>query len=211
MTELPSDTTLVPPDAPHKALGYGKLNPYARGPLIRKAALSITLAVVAAAAAGWWLREPLEAWGRWFVETLGPLGLVISVLLTDCSPLPLTNEPLMMLALRGGMSAWEVFALTATASSAAGIVGYLFGRLLANTSAPARLRNWNPLLADWIARRGAWAVAIAAVSPLPYSLATWSCGMMRVPITHVGLAVLARLPKTGFYLMLILLGFDLVT
>ncbi len=183
--------------------------PDAAAGLWRRTVISLVSVLALAAVCGVVLREPLTIAGTWFVDTLGAFGVALGVLVTDTSPLPLTNEPVLMLALGGGMSVWTVFAVAATTSWLAGIVGYSLGRLLdATTSAQARFRRWQPAAADWIERRGAVGVAIAALLPIPFSLATWSAGMMRVRLSHVAIASLARIPKTAFYLGLMAAGWS---
>lgn len=180
--------------------------------MIRKSLLSLGVVIVVAALTGWLLHDTLVSWGSAFVKQFGELGLFAIVVMIDSSPVPMTVEPLVALALKGGMDPLHVFALASTASMAAGMVGYTFGVFLRRfTDMAGRLRRWHPKVVGWVERKGAWGVVIAALTPIPYSLATWTSGILRVHPGHVFLATLVRIPKTGLYLLLILLGFGLDT
>ena len=49
-------------------------------------------------------------------------------------------------------------------------------------------------------------VAIAALLPIPFALATWTAGLTGVAFPKLLAASLLRIPKTWFYLWLILQG-----
>ena len=66
--------------------------------------------------------------------------------------------------------------------------------------------RFNPEAAAWIEARGAWGVAVAALLPIPYALATWTAGAMKVSLRDVMLASLLRVPKTAFYVALLAAG-----
>jgi membrane protein YqaA with SNARE-associated domain len=176
--------------------------------LIRKTLGSLVAVVVVAALAGWLFHDALVVWGTRFVDAWGVMGLAVSVLLIDASPIPLTNEPVVALALKGGLAPVDIFVVTSLASCAAGLVGFGVGTLLRRTTdVAARVRRWNPLICDWIERRGAVAVAVAAIAPLPYALSTYTAGLMGVRLGPVALATLVRIPKTALYLLLLMIGF----
>lgn len=169
----------------------------------------VSVMMLVALVSGLLLRESLTAAGQWAIARFGLEGIFLGTIITDSSPLPLTNEPLMLLALSGGVSVWTVMWVVSLASICGGAVGYGFGRSLASIGP---LRNWvlhrSPELAAWMQERGAVAVGIAALLPIPYSLATWSAGLLGTPFWRVMAATLLRIPKTGFYLALIWLGWS---
>jgi membrane protein YqaA with SNARE-associated domain len=169
----------------------------------------VSVMMLVALALGYLLREPLERAGEWVITNFGIQGIFFATIFTDSSPLPLTNEPLMLLALSGGVGIWTVMVVVSAASVVGGAVGYSLGRGLGGIQP---LRDWvltrSPELASWMREKGAVAVAVAALLPIPYSLATWSAGLLGTPFWHVMAATLLRIPKTAFYLALIWLGWS---
>jgi membrane protein YqaA with SNARE-associated domain len=172
--------------------------------LIRRTVLGLLVMLVIAGACATLLRGPVEALGTRFVETWGALGVAAAVFVCDWSVLPLTNEPVVLLALSGGIDAATVFAVTAAASVVAGFAGYACGALLGRTSRlRERILAGGSERAAFTRRFGAVGVAIAALTPIPYALATWSAGVLRVPLAGFALACLVRVPKTAFYVWLL--------
>ena len=84
--------------------------------LLIRAALGVCALFAVAVAAGFLLQDNLERAGAAFVEGFGSWGLALGVIISDASLMPLTNEPLMALAMEGGMSPLRVFLVTAAAS-----------------------------------------------------------------------------------------------
>jgi membrane protein YqaA with SNARE-associated domain len=157
------------------------------------------------AALGVVLREPLEWLAAWFVGTLGLPGIVLAVTLVDT--LPLTHEPVLLLAWSGGVPFWHIWAAASLGSVAAGGVGWGMGRLVGQRPSVQRFFV-RYRLADFLERYGAWAVAVAALTPFPYAVATWSAGAARVPLALVLAGSMVRLIKVLVYLSLIVLGWS---
>ena len=157
------------------------------------------------------LREPITALGQTFIDIGGTAGLFAGVMLANISLLPATDEPVIFLAISSGrMGAWSIFLVSAAASTLAGPVGYGLGALVGRaTSLEAWVTRTNANLADWLRRRGAWAVAVCAVLPFPFAVSTWTAGMMRVGLVPVCAASLLRIPKTGFYFWLMVQGWGM--
>ncbi|MCB9780647.1 MAG: VTT domain-containing protein [Alphaproteobacteria bacterium] len=163
------------------------------------------LAVLAVAGlCGVLLREPLIAWGGLFLDRFGLAGLFFGAMFTDSSIVPLTNEPLMLLAISGGANPWVVAAITAAGSVLAGPIGWTCGRLLARHT---RLGPWlarrHPQVVAFLTRYGARFVAVAALLPFPFAVSTWLSGATDVRFGHLLLASLLRIPKTLFYAALL--------
>lgn len=180
--------------------------------LVRKMAIGLLAMFVVAGLSGLLLREPLVQIGGWCVTRFGIAGLFVATWVTDTSPLPLTNEPLMFLALGGGMGRWTIFAVVSAASVLGGASGYFFGRTLHRfTRVHERMTRWSPDVVSWLEKNGAWGVAVAALTPIPYSLSTWTAGIIGTRFSLVMLAALLRIPKTAFYLLLLIAGWELGT
>lgn len=178
--------------------------------LLARMALGAVVVLALAALTALLLREPVTALGGWFVRELGYVGLALAVVFTDSFPFPLTHEPILLLAVTGGLPAWDVFWVGALASTGAGLVGYTGGAMLQRSTGLARrLRGRYPGVAALMGRYGALGVAVAALTPLPFSASTWLAGLMGVPVWKVAVASTLRIPKTGFYLWLLLQGWSL--
>jgi len=184
--------------------------PTLSGRLIGRALLGLLGLIVLGGLLGWLLRAPIEWAGAGFIDWFGLGGLGLLTLAVDASPLPLTNEPLMVLAIGADVGLWAIFGVMSAGSTAAGLVGWIGGRLIGQHTAPGRwLMLRYPAVQLFLVRWGALGVAIAALTPIPFGLTAWAAGMARVPFAKVALASLARVPKTGFYLWLIAQGWAL--
>ncbi len=178
--------------------------------LVRKAIIGLAVILAVAGLTGLLFKAPLEAGGSAFIDNFGLLGLAIGVVIADSSPLPLTNEPLIFLARGAGVGVWTIFAVVSAASVCGGAVGYTFGRTLgALFGAEEWMEAKQPALVHYMRRYGAEGVAIAALLPIPFSLSTWSAGVLHVPFWKVMAAALVRIPKTAFYVLLIVGGLSL--
>lgn len=176
--------------------------PSLRALLVRLGGALFTL-VAGFAALAWLARRPLEAFASWFVDTFGLVGLGLFVLVVDT--LPLTHEPVLFLGLSGGLGFWPVWAAGTLGSIGAGVVGWSMGRLIGRRPWLERLFERYRITA-FLRRYGAWAVAVAALTPFPYALTTWASGAANVPLRMVVLGSLMRGPKVLIYLSLIAAG-----
>jgi len=160
--------------------------------------LGVTLAGVA-------FRNPLEALGALFVDHLGLTGVFLSVVLIDT--LPLTHEPVLFLGWSGGLGFWWIWAAAGSGSVLAGVFGWFLGGRFAHTAFVQRqcIRYRIDILFE---RYGVWAVAVAALTPFPYAVATWSAGAARMPLGPVFAGSLVRLLKVWIYLSLIVAGWS---
>jgi len=175
--------------------------------LLLKTAVGLLLVLLVAAVCAWLLKEPIESVGAAFLERFGLGGVFVGTVITDTSPLPLTHEPLVMLGLAAGVE-WPVLLLTvSTASVLSGPVGWTLGRfLVADSRFTGWLQSRQPDFFGLMQRHGIQAVAVAALLPLPFALATWSAGMLRLPLGKVAAVSLLRVPKVAFYLLLMNAG-----
>jgi len=160
-----------------------------------------------AAALAFLLEEPITSMASAFVDRFGMWGIAGGVVITDASPIPMTHEPILLIGVSAGIEPLTLWAVAGGASVFAGLVGYGCGALLVSKS---RLRAWlflkYPGFERFMERHGVKGVAVAALLPIPFALATWSAGMTRVGLGRVMLASLLRIPKTGFYMWLIVAG-----
>ncbi len=178
--------------------------------LIIKSIIGVGVMLAVAGVVGLAFRGALESAGNAFLDAFGLAGLFVAVLITDGVPFPLTNEPMIFLAHGAGVTAWVIFAVISAGSICAGMIGYWGGRLIGRA---AGLEQWleakQPALVHYMRKYGAEGVAIAALLPIPFQFSTWSAGTLRVSFPKVVLASLLRIPKTSFYVLLIVGGLSL--
>jgi len=179
--------------------------PIALRPLLWRGIGGLLTLLLGVAALGVVLRRPLEVAAAWFVDTMGLLGVFLAVTLVDT--LPLTHEPVLLLAWSGGLSFGAIWAAASAGSVLAGVLGWLVGGRLARFRWVQRAFLRYRITA-FLERYGAWAVAVAALTPFPYAVATWAAGAARVPLVPVFLGSLVRILKVLIYLSLIVLGWS---
>ena len=157
---------------------------------------------------GVWFREPLMRISAGFVESFGGLGVALGYFLTDAFTLPLPNDIGPILAIAGGMSFVEVCVWGASGSILGGFVGYLVGRQLGTTRIVSRVLDRNDGRAQrMLERHGLTAVAVAAITPLPYSIFCWAAGAAKLPLARfMAVSIPLRIIRVADYLYLIRLG-----
>ncbi len=203
MTDSAPPTADTPP--PEASQGRFKVD----ANLVIKTVIGLLTLLALSYAIGKFLHEPITVFGGRVLDRFGLVGLFLSVIVTDASPLPMTNEPLAILAIGAGRPANWVFGVISAASVTAGLVGYSCGRIAGDATALGEfLRRRYPGFTRFMTRYGAYGVAICAFLPIPFALSTWTAGMTRVAVLKVAAASLVRIPKTAFYVWLIHVGLD---
>ncbi len=164
--------------------------------LVLQFVVGVLGAVVAVAVASWLLQDPIEAASHTFVAATGLVGVFVGVLVIDV--LMLTHEPILLAAWVGGVSFWPMVFTASAASILAGPIGWWFGGHLGKIPAVGKLLQRYQLDA-FLRRYGLAAVAIAALTPIPYGPTVWAAGASGVPLRDVALGSLLRFPKVLFW------------
>ena len=155
-----------------------------------------------------YFREPIMAFSRGFVEQYGGFAVFGGIFLADAFVAPIPHDLLTGVALLGGLGFWSVVGLASAGSLIGGTVGFVLASRMSHFASVERFIKKRIASAERIVRRyGALAVAIGAVSPLPYSLSAWAAGLLHMRFSQFFLVSLLRLPRFAFYLWLIDLGF----
>ena len=156
----------------------------------------------------WLWRDELVALGELFVAKLGLGGLFLGFFLPDALPLPLPHDVFSGLCLVGGVSFPVIVAVASTASLCGGSVGFTIGRRLSHTRWFRQVMARHGADAHaMVVRYGAVAVAIGALTPLPYFIVCWSAGALDMRYRRfIGWSLL-RIPRVAGYLWLVQLGF----
>ena len=100
-----------------------------------------------------------------------------------------------------GLPFWQVAVSASIGSIVGGTVGFLTIRKISNyPSVRARLKKKMRSGEALIAKYGVSALALAALTPLPYSLICWVCGAMGMRLSTFLLVSLLRIPRVCAYL-----------
>lgn len=167
-----------------------------------------------AATLGWLFHEPLIAVGRWFVARFGGPGIAVGFYFPDAFTMPVPNDAFTAFGLWGGMSFWRVVAWGSLGSLSGGSTGWLIGRYLLSRSASLQryiARRGGDEMAAHLRRGGRWFLAIAAVSPVPYSVTCWAAGATKMPYIEFLAISLLRIPRVAAFLWLLQQGFVSIT
>ncbi len=171
------------------------------GVLLRRLAVGIAALLAALGVVSWLVRDPIELASRRFVDLMGLPGVFGGVLFTDT--VGLTHEPLLLAGWLGGLGFWPVALVAMGASITAGVLGWSLGRIAGKAAWLGRLFERYRISA-FMDRYGAMAVAVAAITPIPFAFVTWASGVARVPLLWLLLGALFRIPKVFIYFKLML-------
>ncbi len=174
--------------------------------------VGVLLMMVALASVAFIFREPLERLSHRFVTTFGGPGVTVGFFLPDAFTLPVPNDAFSFFALVGGMPFWQIVGWATLGSWAGGHVSFALGRGLGHTRRVASFLERRGAEVHGLVRRyGVWALILAAVTPIPYSIGCLAAGALHMPYRNFALVSLLRMPRIAFYLYLIELGVVSVT
>jgi membrane protein YqaA with SNARE-associated domain len=167
-----------------------------------------------AAVLGWLFREPLLEMGHWFVDNFGGLGIAVGFFFPDAFTVPVPNDAFTAFGLWGGMPFAEVVAWGSVGSLIGGSTGWVIGRYLLTRSERLQgfiQRRGGEQIRTQLVRGGRWFLAVAAVSPVPYSVTCWAAGVTKMRYWEFLSISLLRIPRVAGILWLIQQGFVSVT
>jgi len=192
------------PAAPSPADSDEEDEPLELGPLALRVVIGLVVLFLIAMGVSFVWGDELSRLGGWAARTFGSGFVFVGVLLIDSSPFPLVNEPLLLLGLSGGLDIRALALATVSGSLLAAWVGYGCGLLLAKRGLSERVLGRHHQRGERFVRRyGFWGVALAALTPLPFGLCTWTAGALRMPWLTFAAASSLRAPKAAFYLWVV--------
>ncbi len=144
----------------------------------------------------------LRAWALAVYDWLGLPGLLAILFVSDAvfSPIP-PDLILIILSQTPHNDHWVLLAIgIGLQSVAAGSTGWFLGSRLGQTRwsniVLGRFRKRHQAL---VLRHGRLAVAIAAITPLPFSLMCWAAGMLNMPFRLFVTPTWLRIPRFLLY------------
>ena len=164
--------------------------------------VSFSLLFVAVYATLQVFKPEVTAASAWFVHTLGGAGIGLGYFLPDAFTLPIPNDAFALVGRVGGMTFMAVVAWGTAGSIVGGSVGWVIGKYLVGRV--ARLQWYfdrvGSRMMERFQRGGAWILFVAALTPLPYSVACWAAGAIGMPYTRFVLISLIRVVRVAGYL-----------
>jgi membrane protein YqaA with SNARE-associated domain len=157
------------------------------------------------------LRPQLEALGRAFVDQFGLAGIAFGSLLADGFHFPLPPQFYMLLAIGAGNPDVPTFLAVLAGSLLGGVAGYRVARQLARFPRVARWleRTGGAFRSQLEGRKAYRSAIIASVTPLPFSLQCYVCGLYRLPQGAFAVILLLRIPKLMVFYGIIKTGWTL--
>lgn len=167
-----------------------------------KAALSLGLLMAVVGVASWLYAAELNAAANWLYQELGVLGLCLVIFMADCFTAPFPPDGVLVIIARSTLhgSAWQVVLLISVVSILAGNCAFYLGRWV---------QRW-PRAARWLSRAGAkpraliqgygrTAVALAALTPIPFSITCVLAGLLGMQHARFWPVTLLRIPRFLVY------------
>ncbi|MGB0591020.1 MAG: YqaA family protein [Myxococcota bacterium] len=156
--------------------------------------------------------DAMHAISEDFVTHLGGPGVFLGFFLADAFTVPLPVDAFNTFALFGGMNFWTVVLWASSGSLIGGALGYYVGGWIRRFRWFKRFYGKRAEQMDQlVARYGIHALALTALTPLPFSLGCWTCGALKMRFSVFFLVSLLRIPRVAGYLALIYFGLLTVT
>jgi membrane protein YqaA with SNARE-associated domain len=174
--------------------------------------IGVVVIVVVAALAQHLAGEQLERASRWLTQHGGYAGVFLSIWAIDTFTLPVSPDLILAFVAHEGSALSHPIALAVicAASVIAGNMGYYLAR---------RIGAWRPVRRKLaknydkgralFQRFGVWAVVVAGLTPVPFSIICWLAGIYNMPPIRLFFATFSRIPRFVGWYYLIRFGFSL--
>jgi len=173
-----------------------------------RAFLLIVALVALMAASATWFEDELMVATEHIYQAVGSAGLLAIAFLNDAIVSPLPPEAILLVIAKSTLQAqWiQLVLIMGVLSAAAGNVAYYLGRHLSDRFAPHLIQNIKDRHGKWIRRYGSWTVALAALTPLPFSISCLAAGAVQMPFGKFWWLTLLRIPR--FFLFYLTIAFS---
>jgi membrane protein YqaA with SNARE-associated domain len=198
MQDSNSPLAKIPPQA---TLTQNKLAPKK---LIVQTIFGLILLVALLTLLSSYFKPEMEAWSRSFISNTGAWGVGLGFFIPDAFTLPIPPDTFLVAGHLGGLDFWLILIWASIGSILGGCFGFLMIRHF--TTYP-KIKKWlAPKIQrgeEFMQEYGLWALAVAALTPLPYSMICWACGAMGIRFMPFVAVSLLRIPRVAIYLLLI--------
>lgn len=162
---------------------------------------------VGAAVGAYFLKDSLTAAGVWFFEAYGLVGLFLGTMATDVLGVPVPVDVYLAAAVTADKPTIPILLVASVASVISGSIAYALGLVLDRIPILGKfIRRYEGKGTAMFAKWGVAAVAVAAWTPLPFSIVCWFAGAFHMPYRRFFLATLNRIPRIILYYYVIALG-----
>ena len=182
-----------------------ELQRYVKQSLIRAGLILLVLIAALAIVGKVWQPQLLQT-VAWVLDHVGLPGLCGILFLTDALITPFPPDALLVVVSKSELrSHWHwVVSLFGAVSVIAGNVGWWLGGRVGQTRGPqAYLARFGRMPHALVARYGRRAVAIGALTPVPFSVTCWAAGMLGMRWRLFWPVTLLRVPRFVLYYLLI--------
>lgn len=175
------------------------------GALARVSLLIFTAILGGSALAIFHFRPTVSEWSRTMIEEIGGWGVALGFFVIDAFSAPIPNDIFSVFGRMGGMPFGEVVAWASGGSILGGCLGYWIGRygIARNRWLKAWMGGQGEQSVARVRKHGAWFLAVAAITPLPYSLVCWAAGIVNMRFGRFFLVSGLRVIRIAVYLYLI--------
>lgn len=181
------------------------------GPSLPRLIAQMIIGLAALAGIVWYVsrnyHDQLISFGRAFIERFGLGGIFAGVFLADTFSFPLPPQVFFLTAITSGTPFWHSFPTACLASFCGGTIGYHMAQRLTGVTWFKRfLDRSRPKVDTLFARFGAWAVVVASITPIPFSMLCYFAGFYRMPYRLFAVLMLCRIPRLGVLYLAVMLG-----
>ena len=138
------------------------------------------------------LLHDLKDWTLDFADSEWALAALLLLTFSESTFFPIPPDPLLIaIGVANPSSAIWIAALVTAASVAGAYVGYFLGRRVGRPLLYRLVSEDKVTRAEWLfSRYGAWAIIVAAFTPIPYKVFTILAGVLDLPVRPFMLASL---------------------
>jgi len=169
----------------------------------KQAAIALFVLLGALALATKLYQAELLAATAWVFDTIGAVGLVALIMLADGFASVVPPDLVLIAIAKSTLSEsnrWLLVGVLSIASIAAGNLGYFIAAKLRHSSAPDRLFGRARVKSEKLVRRfGGWAIAVGALTPVPFSITCWAGGLLGMSWRVLAPMTLLRIPRFFVY------------
>ncbi len=197
----------MPPPQPDDDRGPPQQTGKETAKLVAQVVLPLVVVFAGVSLGAAWFRPELRALGIAFVQRFGYAGMAAGAFAADAFMFPIPPQFYLLTAVTAGAPQVPSVAVVCVASVLASNVAYHVAGTLARVPfVRHRIERSRGKIDPLFARYGYYAVAVGAVSPIPFSLLCYLAGLYRVPYRVYAVLVLLRIPRLLVFYLLIRLG-----